>query len=93
MKPNIPKTAITTPFGLFEALTMPFGLCNAAQTFQRLIDEVLRSVPRCYAYIDDILIASHTPEQHRQDVSLVYTRLSQYGQGQPRQVPAGSGRA
>ena len=34
---------------------MPFGLCNAAQTFQRLIDEVLRGVPGCYAYIDDIL--------------------------------------
>ncbi|CAE1292464.1 Retrovirus-related Pol polyprotein from transposon opus [Acanthosepion pharaonis] len=36
---DIPKTAITTPFGLFEFLRMPFGLCNAAQSFQRLIDE------------------------------------------------------
>ncbi|CAE1265056.1 unnamed protein product [Acanthosepion pharaonis] len=35
---DIPKTAITTPFGLFEFLRMPFGLRNAAQSFQRLID-------------------------------------------------------
>ena len=38
---DIPKTAITTPFGLFEYIRMPFGLRNAAQTFQRFIDQVL----------------------------------------------------
>lgn len=38
---EIPKTAIVIPFGLFEYLRMPFGLCSAAQTFQRLIHQVL----------------------------------------------------
>ena len=61
---DIPKTAITTPFGLFEFVRMPFGLRNAAQTFQRFIDQVLRGLPFAYAYIDDILIASSSQEEH-----------------------------
>ncbi|XP_029162610.1 uncharacterized protein LOC114934135 [Nylanderia fulva] len=41
---HIPKTAITTPFGIYEFPYMSFGLRNAAQTFQRFIDEVLRGL-------------------------------------------------
>ena len=48
---DIHKTAITTPFDLFKFLRMPFGLCNAAQTFQRFIDQVLRDFHFCYVYI------------------------------------------
>ena len=39
---DIPKTTVVTPFGLFEFVRMPFGLSNAAQTFQRFKDEVCR---------------------------------------------------
>ena len=76
---DIPKTAVTTPFGLFDFVKMPFGLHNAAQTFQRFMDQVLRGVTSAYAYIDDILIASPTPEQHLKDIKTVFERLNSHG--------------
>lgn len=76
---DIPKTAITTPFGLFEFTYMTFGLRNAAQTFQRFIDEVLQGLDFCYAYIDDILIASTSIEEHLQHLETVFQRLQKYG--------------
>ena len=76
---DIPKTAVITPFGLFEFLHMPFGLRNAAQTFQRFIDQVLRGLPYCYAYIDDLLIASNSPEEHKEHLRQVLDRLSEHG--------------
>ena len=76
---DIPKTAVTTPFGLFEFVKMPFGLRNAAQTFQRFMDQVLRGLPFAYAYIDDVLIASSTPAEHLKHLRLVFERLASYG--------------
>ncbi|GFW25226.1 hypothetical protein TNCV_5087921 [Trichonephila clavipes] len=55
---------------------MQFGLCNAAATFQRFIDEVLRNLPFVFAFVDDILVASSSPEEHLQ---ILFTRLQQYG--------------
>jgi len=63
---DLHKTAITTPFGFFEFLSMSFGLHNAAQTFQRFMDEILRGFDFCFACIDDILLYSCTPEGHEQ---------------------------
>ncbi len=58
LKEDIPKTAVITPFGLFEFLRMPFGLKNAAQTFQRMMDSILRDLDFLFVYLDDILVAS-----------------------------------
>lgn len=76
---DIPKTAIITPFGLFEYTTMPFGLRNAAQTFQRLIHNVLRGLDFVFPYIDDIIVASRTPEEHRDHLRQLFNRLTQHG--------------
>lgn len=72
---DIPKTAISTPFGLYEFSYMTFGLRNAAQTFQRYIDDVLRGLDFTFAYIDDILVASIDEEQHEKDLRVVFDRL------------------
>ncbi|KFD69854.1 hypothetical protein M514_17976 [Trichuris suis] len=76
---DVEKTAVITPFGLFEFPFMPFGLCNAAQTFQRFIDEILRGLNFAYAFIDDILIASKTPSEHDGHLRELLQRLTNYG--------------
>ena len=56
-KGDIPKTAVITPFGLFEWIRMPFGLNNAGCTFQRMMDQILGDIPHCFVYVNDLLIA------------------------------------
>ncbi|KMQ94112.1 gag pol polyprotein [Lasius niger] len=79
LEEDIPKTEITTPFGLFEFLYMPFGLSNAAQTFQRFINKVLHGLDFCYAYIDDILVASTNQQKHGKHLQQLFSRLDEYG--------------
>ena len=72
---DIEKTAVITPFGLFEYTRMPFGLRNAAQTFQRFMDTIFRGIDFTFAYIDDILIASENIEQHQQHLRTIFKIL------------------
>lgn len=75
---DIPKTAITTPFGLYEFPYMSFGLRNAAQTFQRFMDEVLRGLDFCYCYLDDILVSSRSSQEHENHLRVLFKRLAEY---------------
>lgn len=74
-----PKTAFCTPFGLFEFLRMPFGLCNGPSTFQRLMERIFgdQSFQSLLLYLDDVIIFSTTVEQHLQRLELVLSRLRQ----------------
>lgn len=77
---DIEKTAIITPFGLFEFTRMTFGLRNAAQTFQRFMHHtVLEGLNFVFSYIDDIIIASDNEQQHREHLRLLFERLNRYG--------------
>ncbi|KRZ34006.1 Retrovirus-related Pol polyprotein from transposon opus [Trichinella pseudospiralis] len=72
MRPqDILKSVITTLFGLFEFLKMPFSLRNAAQNFQRFID----TVTRCFVYVDDFLASVSQKEYMKK----VLQRLQAHG--------------
>ena len=75
---DIPKIAIATPFGL-EFVRMPFDLRNAAETFQRFIDQVLRGLLFSFAYLDDILVASHDADEPLDHLQQVFTCLQEHG--------------
>ncbi|CAG7785549.1 unnamed protein product, partial [Allacma fusca] len=76
---DIEKTAITTPFGLFEFPFMPFGLRNAAQTFQRFMHELTRDLDFVFVYIDDIIVASTSESEHLRHLEILFKRLQDYG--------------
>ncbi len=59
------KSAFTTPFGLHQFVTLPFGLFGAPATFQRLMDKILRPhTAYAAAYLDDIIIYSQDWQRH-----------------------------
>jgi hypothetical protein len=69
------KTAVSTPIGLFECVVIPFGLRNIKQSFQRFIVTIFRDLDFVCCYIDDIIIMSESPEQHREYQRIVLCRL------------------
>ena len=75
---DVPKTPVLTPLVWFEFLRMPFGLRNAAHTFQRFIDQVTRSLDFAAPYIDDILVASRDVKQHKNHLRQLFNRLADH---------------
>lgn len=75
---DVEKTAIITPFGLFEFMSMPFGLRNAAQTMQRLVNSITADLDFVFGYIDDLLIASRNQEEHIRHIEIVLERLQDH---------------
>lgn len=71
------KSAFTTFKGLYEFVRMPFGLCNAPATFQRLMQRVLSGLEwqSCFVYLDDVLVASKTFDQYLEHLREVFLRL------------------
>lgn len=68
------KTSFNSPNGLFEFNYLPFGLCNAPSTFQRLILDIILSGLNwkiCLTYFDDILIFAKNHDEMFQRMDLV----------------------
>ena len=74
------KTAFRTRYGSFEWRVMPFGLSNAPAAFQRFVNEVFADMlDVCVVvYLDDILIYSDNPDDHRKHVKEVLRRLRKH---------------
>ena len=75
------KTAFVTPDGLFQFRVMPFGLCNAPASFQRMMDAVLGPLKwqTCLVYMDDILIFADTFEEHLDRIATVLEAIEAAG--------------
>ena len=75
------KTAFRTRYGSFEWLVMPFGLSNAPAAFQRFMNDIFSDLldVNVTIYLDDILIYSNDPAEHKKHVCEVLRRLRKHG--------------
>ena len=75
------KTAFATHAGLYEFKVMPFGLCNAPATFQRLMEKVLHGLvgKACLVYLDNVLVLGKNLEEHLDNLRKVWDRLCEAG--------------
>ena len=78
---DIPKTAFVCKYGHFEMTRMPFGLNNAASTFQRTMELALQGLQwvTCLIYIDDVIVFGKDFDQHMQRLEEVLDRIKKAG--------------
>ena len=69
-------SAFVTSSGLYEYKVMPFGLRNAAATFQRLMNQVVANLDGCAVYLDDVVVYSDTWGSHLERLHHLFTRLA-----------------
>ena len=74
-----PLTTINTHRGLFQYNRLPFGIASSPGIFQRVIESIMKGVPKICIYLDDILIAAKDNTEHNQVLELVLGRLSEAG--------------
>lgn len=75
------KMAFVTTHGFYQFKVMPFGLCNAAATFERLMENVLAGLnfEICLLYIDDIIVYSKDFHSHVNHLDVVLQQLQEAG--------------
>jgi hypothetical protein len=78
---DIHKTAFQTLDGLMEWVAMPFGLCNAPATFQRMMNDRFRDFLHKFVtvYLDDVCVYSRSLEKHLEHLRLVLQRFQEEG--------------
>jgi hypothetical protein len=74
-----PMTAFSTPTGLYQFRTMPFGLVNAPATFNRLMRKLLHGMENVDNFIDDVIVFTDTLEEHLSTLTELFKRLQEAG--------------
>ncbi|XP_065934236.1 uncharacterized protein [Magallana gigas] len=74
-----PLTAFSTPSGLYQFRTMPFGLVNAPATFSRMMRKLLQGMNGVENFIDDVIVFTDTFEEHLHILKTVFERLRDAG--------------
>ena len=77
---DIPKTAFTTRYGLYEYTVMSFGLTNAPAYFMNMMNKVFMEFLDKFivVFIDDILVYSKNEEEHKEHLRLVLEKLREH---------------
>jgi hypothetical protein len=74
---NKEKIAVSTGQGLWQFTVMPFGLCNAPATYERLMETVLRGLTfdSCLVYLDDVIVIGRLFREHLLNLREVFQRF------------------
>ncbi|HKR06791.1 MAG TPA: reverse transcriptase domain-containing protein, partial [Bacteroidia bacterium] len=73
------KTAFAVPAGFFQFKVLPFGLTNAVSIFQRIMSFILAGLDFVTVYVDDIIIASDSFDEHEKHLKIVLDRIRNAG--------------
>jgi len=66
---------LSTPFGTYKCLRMPFGITSAPNTFQEIISSILAGIQKCFIYLDDILLWGKSKEDCMNVLHQVLARM------------------
>ncbi|XP_062541146.1 uncharacterized protein K02A2.6-like [Armigeres subalbatus] len=72
-------TNFFTEFGMFRCVRLPFGLCNAPDLFQEILQrKILGGCKGCKNYLDDVLVYGQTKVEHDENLAVVLARLKEH---------------
>ena len=72
-------TTINTPIGLFKYTRLPFAVSSAPAIYQRVMANMLKSIPGVCVYLDDVLTSGSTEQEHLDRVNRVLSLMAERG--------------